>query len=126
MAESQSKLDDKTDQSKRLSTKIEQMVGAATKLKGEITTLQKELVEIARSQAKLDELRREEKEAYEKNRPEMEQGVKGVKMALKILKEYYAKPAFVQMQTASMGADGIISLLEVAESDFSKLLASIV
>merc|ERR1711939_672590 len=47
----------------------------------------------------------------------MEQGIKGVKMALKVLKEYYAKGD----ATAAEGAgSGIIGLLEVCESDFTK------
>ncbi|CAK0838918.1 unnamed protein product [Prorocentrum cordatum] len=58
---------------------------------------------------------------YEANRPEMEKGLEGVKTALKILREYYAKDA---AHDAAEGASaGVISLLEVVESDFSKLLA---
>merc|ERR1719145_358158 len=47
----------------------------------------------------------------------MKQGIEGVKVALKVLKEYYAK----EDKTASEGAaSGIIGLLEVCESDFTK------
>merc|ERR1719324_644949 len=49
----------------------------------------------------------------------MEQGIKGVKMALKVLKEYYAK-ADKSHSSADGAAGGIISLLEVCESDFTK------
>merc|ERR1719379_28944 len=73
----------------------------------------------------MDKLREEEKAAYEKNRPEMEQGLEGVKLALKILREYYAKE--YEAHEAAEGAGGtIIGLLEVVESDFSKLLAEII
>merc|ERR1719389_1447211 len=45
-------------------------------------------------------------------------GIKGVQMALKVLKDYYAKDA---SHGAAEGAgSGIIGLLEVAESDFTK------
>merc|ERR1719231_519903 len=73
----------------------------------------------------MDKLRAEEKAAYEKNRPEMEQGLEGVKLALKILREYYAKED--KAHEAAEGAGGtIIGLLEVVESDFNKLLAEII
>merc|ERR1719396_9913 len=49
----------------------------------------------------------------------MEQGIKGVQMALKVLKEYYAK-ADKSHSSADGAASGIIGLLEVCESDFTK------
>merc|ERR1719264_2124848 len=53
----------------------------------------------------------------------MEQGLQGVKMALKVLRDYYAQDA---AHDAAKGAGGgIIGLLEVVESDFSKDLAEI-
>merc|ERR1719463_701531 len=93
--------------------------------KDEVATLQKELAELAAMQVEMDKLRAEEKAAYEKNRPEMEQGLEGVKLALKILREYYAKED--KAHEAAEGAGGtIIGLLEVVESDFTKLLAEII
>merc|ERR1719410_2540818 len=66
-------------------------------------------------------MRKEENTAYVKNKAEMEQGLKGVKLALKILREYYSR------DTAHAAAEGaganIIGLLEVVESDFTKGLA---
>merc|ERR1712072_446326 len=50
----------------------------------------------------------------------MDQGIQGVRMALKILREYYDKKEEGSAQGASTG---IIALLEVVESDFSKGLA---
>merc|ERR1719215_1501188 len=49
----------------------------------------------------------------------MEMGIKGVKKALSVLKDYYAKAD--KSHSASDGAgSGIIGLLEVCESDFTK------
>jgi len=125
-AETTAKLDDKTDDAKKLSTKISQMQSGSAKLKGQVSTLQKELSALTKGQAEMQQLRQKENAAYKKNKPEMEQGLNGVKKALKVLKDYYAKPAFVQEQQSTKGADAILGLLEVAESDFSKLLAEMI
>merc|ERR1719157_10199 len=51
-------------------------------------------------------------------------GLKGVKLALKILNDYYAKAA---SHSSSEGAgSGIIGMLEVIESDFTKGLTEMV
>merc|ERR1719450_752584 len=51
----------------------------------------------------------------------MEQGLKGVKIALKVLRDYYSKN---KAHDAAEGeATGIVGLLEVVESDFTKGLA---
>merc|ERR1719421_606190 len=52
----------------------------------------------------------------------MKQGVEGVKLALKVLTEYYAKDD-KSHQAAEGAGEGIIGLLEVVESDFTKGLA---
>merc|ERR1719440_2688934 len=55
----------------------------------------------------------------------MEQGLEGVKLALKVLREYYAKEDKAHEAAEGAGAT-IIGLLEVVESDFTKLLADII
>jgi len=125
-AETTAKLDDKNDEAQKLSTKISQMTSSSQKLKAEVATLQKELAALTKTQAEMDQLRQKENAAYKKSKPEMESGLNGVKKALKVLKEYYAKPAFVQTQAGTKGPSEIIGLLEVAESDFSKLLAEMI
>merc|ERR1712039_942782 len=93
--------------------------------KEEVARLQKELAELASSQAEMDKLRSEENADYTKNRADMEQGLAGVKLALKVLREYYTSGD--QSQGAAKGAgEGIIGLLEVIESDFTKTLAEII
>merc|ERR1719413_112237 len=119
MSEATAKKDDLTAESDKLSTKIAQDKAASAKLKEEVATLQKELADMAKAKAEADQLRAEEKAAYEKNSAEMKQGIEGVKMALKVLKEYYAK-AEKAHGAADGAASGIIGLLEVCESDFTK------
>jgi len=124
-SETNAKKDDKEAEHEKLTTKINKAKAASAKLKEEVATLQKELADLAASQAEMDKLRAEEKAAYDANRPEMEKGVEGVKLALKILGEYYASEG--KAHAAAEGAGGsIIGLLEVVESDFTKLLTEMI
>merc|ERR1719183_1987105 len=101
------------------------MTARSAKLKEEVATLQKELSALAKSQAEMDKLRAEEKAAFEANSAEMKKGVDGVKLALKVLNEYYAK-SDKSHSSADGAGNGIIGLLEVVESDFSKGLAEMI
>merc|ERR1719329_300058 len=124
MAETKAKKEDKTAEVSKLSTKAEQKEAQSTKLKEEIATLQRELAELSGTQSKMDQIRSDEKSAYEQAKPELEKAVSGIQLALKTLKDYYAKAAD---HGSSEGAGGgVISLLEVAEADFSKNLSEVV
>jgi chromosome segregation ATPase len=124
LAETNAKKDDKTAEIEKLTTKIDQMSSRSAKLQEEVAALQKELADLASSQAEMDKLRAEENAAYTTNRAEMEKGLEGVKAALKVLRDYYASDA---SHDAAEGAGaGIIGLLEVCESDFSKGLAEMI
>merc|ERR1711972_344451 len=81
-----------------------------------------ELSALATTQAEMDKLRAEEKATYESNKADMEQGIKGVKIALKVLTEYYGSGGKAHAYAEGAG-EGIIGLLEVIESDFTKGLA---
>merc|ERR1719498_1549721 len=125
MAETKEKKADKTDEIDKLSAKIDSMTARSAQLKDEVAALQKDLAELAAAQAEMDEVRAKEKALFEKNKPELEEGLEGVKLALKILREYYAKEdkAHASGEEASTG---IIGLLEVCESDLSKELAEVI
>merc|ERR1719271_1936838 len=94
-----------------------------------VAELQAQLADIAKQQATMDEMRAEEKAAYVKAKKDYEDGVEGLTMALEILREYYsAEPALLQPSVSTHSASGdaatgIIGILEVSQSDFSKLLA---
>merc|ERR1719230_1078587 len=106
----------------KISTKIDQMTSRSAQLKEEVASLEKALAAIAASQAEADKLRQEEHAVFTKNKAEMEQGIEGVQMALKIIREYYAAEG--KAHSAADGASsGIVGLLEVCLSDFTKGLA---
>merc|ERR1719387_2731687 len=70
----------------------------------------------------MDKLRAEEHEEYSANKAELEQGIAGLQLALKVLRDYYAKG---DASASSDAGSGIISMLEVAESDCTKNLQEI-
>jgi len=124
LAETRAKKEDKTAEIKKLSTQIDQASTRSAKLKEEVAALQKALADLMSAQAAMDKLRAEESEAYKKNRAELEQGLQGVKLALKVLSDYYDSDA---SHNAAEGAgSSIIGLLEVAESDLEKELAEVI
>jgi len=118
LAETNAKKDAKTTEIKKLSTKIDQMTARSEQLKGEVAELEKGLSALAKAQAEMDKIRLEEKDEYTKAKAEMEAGIKGVQLALKVLRDYYAKDKAHASDEG--GGGGVIGLLEVCESDFSK------
>merc|ERR1712160_190403 len=117
LKETNEKNADKTSEIEKQTTRINQAAAKSAKLKEEVATLEAEL-------AGLDKLRAEEKAAFEESSAELEKGLSGIKAALKVLNEYYAKED--KSHDAADGAgSGIISLLEVCEADFSKNLAQV-
>merc|ERR1719296_529374 len=113
---------DKTAEIEKLTTAIDQATARSAQLKAEVARLQKELAELASAQAEMDKLRAEESADYKKNSADMEQGIAGVKIALKVLREYYANNDKAHEEAQGAG-QGIIGLIEVIESDFTKTLA---
>jgi len=124
MRESNEKKADKTAEIETMSTRIDQAAAKSAKLKQEVATLESELSKLAKSQAEMDKLRGEEKAAYEENKAELEKGLAGIKAALKVLNEYYARDDKAH-EAADGASSGIVGLLEVIEADFTKDLAQV-
>jgi hypothetical protein len=120
-AEATAKKNEKKALIDKLSTQIDSMSAKSAKLKESVATLQKQLADLAASQAEMNKIRSDEKALYDSNRAEMQLGISGVQQALKILKEYYASDK--GHATAEGAGSGIVGLLEVVESDFTKGLA---
>merc|ERR1719446_294863 len=97
MSETKAKKEELTDEIDALTTKIDQMSAKSAKLKEEVAVLTKELADLAKSQAEMDKVRQEENAAYVTNKAEMEQGLEGIKLALKLLRDYYAKENKAEM-----------------------------
>merc|ERR1719393_771512 len=93
MGETKAKKEELTTEIEELTTKIDKMTADSAKLKEEVAILSKELADLAKSQAEMDKLRVEENTAYVTNKAEMEEGLEGIKLALKVLRDYYAKDA---------------------------------
>jgi len=132
MGESQEKIADHRATIDKFSTRKDKATASIEKLTEEVANLQAELAALAKQQLEMDKLRAEQKETYGIAKVDYEQGIEGLTMALQLLRDYYAAPAddsFVQQpdvatHSASSGAaSGIIGMLEVAQSDFSKMLA---
>jgi len=138
MAETEAKKADKEEEVDDLNTKIDRAAAKIAKLKETIALLEEELGKIGAEQKVADETRAAEKEAWGAAKSDFEQGLEGVQMALEVLRDYYAEKddaALMQGAQSDLGdamslaqkstgaASGIIGMLEVAESDFSKMLA---
>merc|ERR1719356_480685 len=119
LGENEAKEKDKQSEIEKLTTKIDEATATSAQLKEEVAGLEKALAELAASQKEMDKIREAEKALYEKTKPEVEKGLEGIKKALKVLKDYYAKDDKAHSSADGAGG-GIIGLLEVCESDFTK------
>jgi hypothetical protein len=130
MSESKAKIEDHTSTIEKFTTRKDKATAAIEKLTEELATLADELATMAKQQATMDEMRGEQKATYAEAKKDYEDGIEGLTMALQILRDYYAEkesliqqPATTVHSKATGEATGIIGMLEVAQSDFSKLLA---
>lgn len=121
MKKAASKQEGKQSELEDLQTKIDAATSKSAALKEEVADLQKALVTIGEFQVNTTAMRQKEKAQFKKAFPEVQEGLDGVKTALKVLREYYKG---TQAATERGGAaTGVIGMLEVVESDFAKNLA---
>lgn len=123
LSETNAKKDDKTAEIEKLTAKINKQTSQSKILKEEIANLQAELGALTKSQAEMDRIRQEEKANFKEASGELSKGLAGIQKALKVLNDYYSKAS--AHGSAGGASTGIIGLLEVCESDFSKELAEI-
>jgi len=122
LGESANKKAEKTATVDKLSTSIDSMSAKSAQLKEQVGKLQKDLSNLLRSQGEMTRIRSEEKATFQTNKKEMEEGITGIKTALKVLRDYYAQDDKAH-DSADGEGNGIVSMLEVVESDFTKGLS---
>jgi hypothetical protein len=137
MSETKAKREDKTAETEDLQMKIDKAAAKIAKLKEGVSVLEEELGKMAGEVKEATEMREKEKNAWAGAKADYEQGLSGIQMALEVLRDYYASKdkddgSLLQSdlgkdmslaQTETQEPSGIIGMLEVAESDFTKLLA---
>jgi len=128
MGENTAKRDKLTAEENKLSTRLEKANAGIATLKQQCAELNKSLAEIAKSQKEMDDMRAKEHEEFKKAAADFQQGLSGVRNALKVLRDYYQKDGASLLQATikhspSDTGNSIISILEVAESDFARSLA---
>jgi chromosome segregation ATPase len=150
MKKTATKQGDLQDVVEKLTAKIEKSASKSGQLKEEVSELMSELSTLTKEQAEMDGIRRKENSAYVTVKKDLELGLSGVRKALSVLREFYAAPKESLLQTdddgeqmsslmqqavtqpappqqaekSSGAGTGIISLLEVCESDMAKNLAT--
>jgi len=125
-----------------LTAKIDRASSQSAQIKEEVAEAQQSLTAIAKSQVDMDMIRQEQNADYKQAKADLEAGIAGVEKALSVLRDYYggaasaamiqsddwsmmqqpAKPVSHSKQSGTGG--GIIDILEICESDFSKDLAN--
>jgi chromosome segregation ATPase len=134
MAATAAKKDELDVSIEKLTTKIDQASARSASLKAEVKELQAELAKMAAEQAEAMKVRQETHAAYAAAKADLEQGLDGVRGALEVLRNYYAKAGAALLQqpeppmpeahsAASGSADSIIGILEVCEDDMATNLA---
>merc|ERR1719207_196609 len=112
--------------------RIEKGAAAKAKLEAQIKTLQEEVATIDAGQSEATGLRQSENKEYVMASAEYKQSADAVASAIQTLQEYYSQGSFVQLKAKAGPEFGgaksdigttIVEMLEVAESDFTRLLA---
>lgn len=144
MAKTEARKGELDEEIQKLVVKIDLDSTKSTILQVEINDLQKELIALSEEQKEADGMRAQYHATYLTEKADLELGLNGVRQALSVLRDYYAKAsegtALVQEEEGSddslssqmnqpkpprgheadSGAGGsIIGLLEVMESDFA-------
>jgi regulator of replication initiation timing len=115
---------DRADTVDDISTKIDQMLARSKHLKKQVVNVEAFLAKTAAAQSEMDKLRQEEHAEYLQEKSELDEGLDGVRSALKVLNDYYGGDDKGHKADSS-AASNILSLLETIESDFSKSLAEL-
>merc|ERR1719359_741753 len=141
MSKTKAKKDELNADIEKLTSKIDSASAMSASLKEDVKELQKELADLQASQAEMDKVREDTHKAFVDAKADLEQGLEGIRGALSVLRDFYQADEALLQQSGGLGAfmqqpavpdkhekasgagGGIISMLEVIESDFAKNLA---
>merc|ERR1719313_1424224 len=132
--------DEKTQEVSMLTAKIDEINAAIDKLTADIQSNEEAIAELDKTMKEATEVRQKEKAKNEETISDAKEALEAIAMALKVLKEFYAKakgePELLQQSpaddapesfsneayTGMQGAKkGVIGMLEVIQSDFARL-----
>lgn len=144
MKHTKATLSDRQDESKRKGAALELTTAQVAQLREELANLAQELSDLAESDQELTKMRQAEHEEHTQAYKDLELGLAGVQTAIKALRDYYSQDRPVQLDMAAsmaLAADGrapkvdiaevstagagVISFLEVVESDFARNMADL-
>merc|ERR1719333_1687734 len=132
IGESKAKQADLSGKLDKTTARIAKAEADKAKLIEEVKTLEEEIAEIDAGQAEATKVRQAEHEEYLKASSDYKQSAAAVAKAIDGLSEYYNSAAFLQVSSKEAPELGgaksdvgstIVSVLEVAESDFTSMLA---
>merc|ERR1719160_239793 len=132
IGESKSKRADLSGKLDKTKSRIAKAEANKAKLEEEIKMLEQEIAEIDAGQAEATKVRQAEHEEYLKASSDFKDSAAAVAKAIDVLSEYYNNAGFAQVSSKEAPELGgaksdvgstIVSVLEVAESDFTSLLA---
>jgi len=132
LGKSRASLAEKTAKSDKLQTRIDGASATIAELSEAVKTLESEVAEIDKAQAEATKIRTQEHSDNTQASKDFRDSADAVMAAIGVLRSFYEGGAFVQVSSKA-GPDfggaksdtgsSIVSVLEVAESDFTRLLA---
>jgi len=119
--EAREKVADNKAEVEKLSTKVDHKSTSSVQVKEEVATLEAELATMIKEKAEMDAIRQKEKADFDFNHNEMSNNLAGVKFALKTLRDFYGtyEKQHTGYSTSDGAGQGIISLIETIEAEFS-------
>jgi len=133
MGETNGSMNEKQGKLDTVNARIEKSTSRSESLTEEVRTLSSELAEIDAATSEATAIRTEEKATFDKSSKDLSESQEACAAAIEVLRSYYESGSFVQVSATTKlqskskmkakDAGGIIGMLEVAESDFSKMLS---
>lgn len=137
--------DDKTMKLDKYTTRVDEGVSKIAELKESIKALESEVASIDKSQAEATALRTSENEEYSRASKDFKDSANAVAQAIEVLQNFYGGSSLIQVASRTKvlsktrsrsedsvadskqgdAANAIISILEVAQEDFTNLLAEV-